>query len=258
MMRKHGYSLCTVVYGPKLFKFSKCVQSWIDNKNTDDFEINIACNGLDSNLTDFLHNLELKYDFIHVFYFSQNIGASKGLNTCFLASKYRYVVKLDDDILIPKENSDWLQRLEKCLNSDPNVAIVTGVAIAASPTMQYAFDNLNLHELFYANYKKRIHEIDYQYRHKDLISFNESLLNHIEEFAKTLKNSNDGYQELRLGHFRVMGCLVFMNHATLVKYGVLKENFGLHGQDDIEFDRRLLSHGMETLTDTGLYYHHWI
>lgn len=259
--RENGYSLCTVVYYKKLEKFQKCVMSWINSKPHENFEINIACNGLEKNLLEFLNSLELKYNFVNVFYFSENVGAAKGLNTAFLASKYKYIIKLDDDVLIPKVNQDWLFKLEKCFCSNENVDIVTGVALAAVPTLPYVFRKLNLNERFRETQKVSIEEIGFHYRNPNIINFNEIILKDIEEHAVLLRNNNDGYLEFKVSEefpFRVMGCLVFTSYEVLKNFGILKENFGLHGQDDIEFDRRLLSMGRGSLTDTSLYYFHWV
>lgn len=257
-MAEEGYSLCTVVYGKKLFKFKESVESWISHKNTDSFEINIACNGLDEDLVEYLSNLEKEYSFVNVFYFSNNIGAAKGLNTTFLASKYKYIVKLDDDVIIPKVNADWLQRLSVCLDSDPKVDIVTGVCLAATPTMLYTINKLNLKNKLEEFIRIPFEDFDIQYRNKDFLKFNELMKEKIEEHAEYIKNNNEGYKKLHHGLFRVMGCLMMTHQEVLRIHGVLRENFGLHGQDDIEFDRRLMSRGREDLTDTGLYYYHWV
>jgi len=258
MLKKNGYSLCTVVYGRKLSKFRECVGSWIDNKNTDDFEINISCNGLDEDLVKYFSDLEKKYDFINVFYFSKNLGAAKGLNTSFLASKYRYIVKLDDDIIIPNANKDWLQKLSTCLDSDHRVDIVTGVCFAAGPVMPYTVKKLGLEMEIEKYIGVPFEKFDMGYRNGNFLKFNEEMKIRIEEHAQYLRENNDGYQHLHQGLLRMMGCLMMTYHETFRVHGVLKENFGLHGQDDIEFDRRLRSHGREDLTDTSLYYYHWV
>jgi len=259
MIKEDGYSLCTVVYGKKLLKFKESIDSWIQSDRDENFEINIACNGLDKELVSFLEGLENKHNFINVFYFSENIGAAKGLNTCFLSSKYKYIIKLDDDVIIPKSNKDWLERLKKCFNSDPNMGAVTGMAFATHPTMGYIFNKFKLIRIFEDSQKILFGRAVGDYRNEKVINFNSTYIkDRMEEYALELRKNNDGFLTIQVGLFRIMGCLVFTTYDILLNYGLLKENFGLHGQDDIDFDRRLLYAGKKALTDTGMYYFHWV
>jgi GT2 family glycosyltransferase len=256
-MIEDGYSLCAVCY-KNYNKFKMAIESWIETTKNYKKEINIATNGLQPDIIDMLDILKEKYSFINVLYFSENIGVAKALNSTFLSAKYKYIIKLDDDTIIPKINNDWLLKLRDILDSDNKIGMATGVAIAAAPTKEYVIKKLS--NIYFNIDIEDLKDLkNTHYRDVKIKKLNNEKLSDIEVIATYFRENNNGIQEFYCKDgFSVQGCLAMFKRELLEKYGLLVEFFGLHGGDDIEFDFRLKSQGFKNITDTSLYYVHWV
>lgn len=246
-----GYSLCCVVY-KKWYRFKVCLQSWLCVNYDLPFEINIVVNGPNEDIYNFLENLSNERNNIKVFYFDHNLGAAQGLNVAFSSSKYRYIIKIDDDILFPYR-SEWPSRFRRFSVENLDVGVISGVALSSFPSKEYVVDNHPV--LKEESYMNKIFLKWRMYNCMFVQEYNNLLSKTIDEDGRYFfKNNNDF---IKFDCF-LQGCFIFFNRSIFEKIGFLSENFGKHGHDDIDFDNRIRGVGFRNAYDTASYYLHWV
>lgn len=256
-----GYSLCTVFFSEdKIENFYKCFKSWIRNVDKP-FEVNITINnGELKEIKDFFDYLQVEYNCVRLFFNNDNFGAAQGLNTSFVSSKYRYLIKLDDDAYIPDLNSDFLKRLKNLYESRPDTGVVGGISIDHSSFIfvrkiiseHYRnigeIDKCNLIE----NFKEELHVSGFK-----RLARRDEIRHDCDILAKILKVKNIGTFINPNFRLQVHGCLWMFSQFTLHNYGILIEPEGrLHGTDDIEYNCRLTKSGLANITDSSLFFYH--
>jgi len=104
----------------------QCVDSILKYTNYNNFQIIFVDNGSTDNSVE---TIRAKFPNITVISLKRNFGFSKGMNVgAWLALKSykpKYIIFLNNDIMVPKDQQRWLTTLIEDLEEDPKAAVAT-------------------------------------------------------------------------------------------------------------------------------------
>jgi len=116
------YSIITCIYNNK--SLVQSVLEKIYKYTSDDFEHIIVYNHpVDSSL-DLIRDLTRGKDNVIILDRGYNLGCTDGLDLGFSAASGKYILKVDDDVLVPF-NTNWLQIMGSIMDSMPKLAFLS-------------------------------------------------------------------------------------------------------------------------------------
>lgn len=130
------HTVCIITYIPFLEGYYKhkldvlkvCINSLIKNTETN-FNLLIFDNNSCQQVTNYLHDLKLNFNFIDIYFSNRNIGKIAGLNKLLKIADGNLITISDDDIFFKK---DWLKETIKIIKDFNNVGYVSCIPVRSS------------------------------------------------------------------------------------------------------------------------------
>lgn len=199
----------------------KCLES-IEKHTQVPYEIIVVDNGSSDGTTKFLQEWAAQKTNRHLILNSENLGFAKGNNLGIAKSTGRYVVLINNDVVV---TPGWLERLLACAARDASIGIVGPVTNSVSGP-QYV--------------DQPLYDLD--------------SLAGLDEFAK---DWSDKHCRQVLGVVRVVGFCMFIRREVIDRIGGLDEQYGLGNFEDDDFCLRAAIAGFRSVIARDCYVHHY-
>ncbi|MGQ9580162.1 MAG: glycosyltransferase [Armatimonadota bacterium] len=199
----------------------KCLES-IEKHTQVPHEIIVVDNGSSDGTTRFLEEWATKGTNRYLVLSSENLGFAKGNNLGIAKSAGRYVVLINNDVVV---TPGWLEKLLACSARDASIGIVGPVTNSVSGP-QYV--------------DQPLYDLD--------------SLAGLDDFAE---DWSDKHCRQTLGVVRVVGFCVLIRREVIDKIGGLDEQYGLGNFEDDDFCLRAAIAGFKSVIARDCYVHHY-